>query len=520
MMYFVGSGIASLAGAAYLLRDANVAGDQITIFEEEPELGGALDAHGDAASGYFMAGSRMFEDQYVCTWDLFDAIPSRSDPTISVTRETKRAKVDAPWYNHARLISADGSIRPFHSLGFDSHERIEILALMALPESMLNGKRITDCFDTRFFTTNFWFEWSTLFAFQSWHSAIEFRRYLLRFIHHFSTIDTQQGIYRTRFTQYDSMVVPLVTWLRAHGVVIQNHTTVTGIGFASTGTAITAESLTCTVDGVPKTIAIAGDDRVFVTNGSMTANKAFGSTTAVPAFDRSTSNPAWALWSSLAAGRPEFGDPAVFDGHIEESVWESFTVTQPDGELLELIRDMNGSPTGTGGLMTFVDSNWLITLSIFSQPFFPDQPAGTFVWWGYGLHVDAIGNYVKKRMDACTGAEILEEVLGHLHITDRKAAILAAATVIPCMMPFITSQFLVRKAGDRPAVVPHGSTNLAFIGQYAEQPEDVVFTVEYSIRSAQLAVYSLCGVDKKPIPVYQGAHDPKVLLEGVATLHR
>jgi oleate hydratase len=87
-------------------------------------------------------------------------------------------------------------------------------------------------------------------------------------------------------------------------------------------------------------------------------------------------------------------------------------------------------------------------------------------------------------------------------------------------MPYITSQFLVRKAGDRPLVVPKGSTNLAFLGQYAELPDDVVFTVEYSVRSAQIAVDTLMKLDKKPSPIYKGLHDPKVVLEALQTLGR
>jgi oleate hydratase len=123
-------------------------------------------------------------------------------------------------------------------------------------------------------------------------------------------------------------------------------------------------------------------------------------------------------------------------------------------------------------------------------------------------------------MKDCTGKEILEEVLGHLKFNDDKERILASSTVIPCMMPYITSQFLVRKHGDRPDVVPKGSTNLAFIGQFAELPDDVVFTVEYSVRSAQIAVYTLLNLDKKPSPIYKGQHDPKVLWEALKTLHR
>jgi oleate hydratase len=518
--YLVGSGIASLACAAYLIHDANVAGGDIVIFEESQEFGGALDARGDAASGYFMSGSRMFEHKYTCTFDLLSFIPSGSDPTISVTEETNRAEAQSPWHNRARLVDRDGRITDFHKLGFNDRDRLDLFAIFATSEKALAGKRIADCFSEHFFETNFWFEWCTLFAFQRWHSAIELRRYLLRFIHHFSTIDTQAGVYRTNYNQYDSIVVPLVTWLKNRGVEIRLGTTVEDLDFAAAGPHITVESIRCTQGDSPLTIPVTSSDFVFVTNGSMTANKTFGSLTVAPAIDRSRRSGAWRLWERIARGRPQFGNPSTFDAHIDESLWESFTVTVDDPLFFRLVQNFTGNEAGKGGLLTFTESNWLLTLSIFHQPFFANQPSDAFVWWGYGLFHDKRGNYVDKTMPECTGREILEEVLGHLHVGEHRDAILAASNVIPCMMPYITSQFLVRGPGDRPKVVPDGSTNLAFVGQYAEQPDDVVFTVEYSIRAAQTAVYTLLKLDKKPPPVYKGAHDPRVLLESMLTVYR
>jgi oleate hydratase len=518
--YFVGSGIASLAGAAYLIRDGAVAGSDIVIFEESREFGGALDAHGNSQAGYFMSGSRMFEHKYNCTFDLMSSIPSLDDPRISVTEDTNLAESESPWHDKARLVDAEHRITNFHALGFTERDRIDLVALMATPEKALDSKRISDCFAEHFFDTNFWFEWCTLFAFQRWHSAIEFKRYLLRFIHHFSTIDTQEGVYRTRYNQYDSMAVPLVKWLRERGVAIRFEATVKNLGFATDGPPVTVESIDCSEAGNANDIAVKPNDRVFVTIGSMTADKTFGSMSSVPALDRGKRSGAWQLWETLARGRPEFGNPAVFDDHIAESVWESFTVTTSDPTFFELMANFSGSEAGEGGLITFKDSNWLITLSIFHQPFFPKQSEGVFVWWGYGLFNDRPGNYVAKTMAECTGREILEEVLGHLKFDDRKEAILDSSNVIPCVMPYITSQFLVRKAGDRPNVVPDGSTNLAFLGQFSEVPSDVVFTVEYSIRSAQIAVYALLKLDRKPTPMYEGSHDPRVLFEALETLHR
>jgi oleate hydratase len=122
-------------------------------------------------------------------------------------------------------------------------------------------------------------------------------------------------------------------------------------------------------------------------------------------------------------------------------------------------------------------------------------------------------------MSACNGREIMTEILGHLHLEAQTTRILDASICIPCMMPFITSQFLPRSKGDRPQVIPEGSKNLAFVGQYCELPDDVVFTVEYSVRSAQTAVYSLLGLEKEPPPVYKGHYDPRVLLEAFMALH-
>jgi oleate hydratase len=518
--YLVGSGIASLAAAAYMIRDGNVSGSDIVIFEEQNDPGGALDAHGSPEDGYFMSGSRMFEHKYNATFDLFSFIPSVSNPLISVKEETELAEKDAEWHNKARLVDGSGKIIDFHTLGFSEKDRIELVALMATPETLLDSKRISDWFRSKFFETNFWFEWCSLFAFEQWHSAIEFRRYLLRFLHHFSTIDTQENVFRTRYNQYDSMAVPLVKWLREKGVQFRMQTLVTDLEFKAAGDAITVSAIHSKSAGIDNRILLGEEDLVFVTNGSMTADKTFGSLTIAPAMESHDCSGAWRLWEKLAEGRPAFGNPAVFNTHISESSWESFTVTMSDPLFFELMQDFSGSEAGKGGLITFKDSNWLLTLSIFHQPFYVDQPAGVFVWWGYGLYHDRPGNFIKKTMAECTGREILEEVIAQLRFSEHKDRLLATAKVIPCMMPYITSQFLVRKRGDRPDVVPNGSTNLAFIGQFSELPDDVVFTVEYSVRSAQIAVETLLKLEMKPSPLYKGEYDPHVLFDALKTLHR
>ena len=518
--YFVGSGIASLAGAVYLIHDGHVMGADIVIFEESSQFGGALDAHGNDASGYFMSGSRMFEEHYNATFDLLSMIPSVDDPTISAKEETVRAAAKDPWHANTRLVNRDGEVVPSHSMGFTERDRVDLLALIARPEMTLDGKRVTDCFAETFFQSNFWFEWCSLFAFEPWHSAIEFRRYLRRFIHHFSTVDTQEGVFRTKYNQYDSIAVPIVRWLRGQGVQFRMKTRVTDLRFAPGAGTTTVDRISLQVDGAASEITVEPNDKLFVTLGSMTADKKFGSMTTPATLDTSDGSGAWKLWETIADGRPEFGNPKNFDGCTSESSWESFTVTTTDPLFFELMAKFSKNEPGKGGLITFKDSSWLMTLSVFAQPFFVGQSEGTYVWWGYGLFHEKQGDYMKKTMAECTGSEILEEVIGQLHFEEHKAAIMATSTVIPCMMPYITSQFMVRKASDRPLVVPEGSVNLAFLGQYVELPNDVVFTVEYSVRSAQIAVDTLLNLESRPSPFYKGLYDPKVVLQALETMHR
>ncbi|MCZ4119713.1 oleate hydratase [Streptomyces sp. H39-S7] len=516
--YLVGSGIASLSAAAFLIREGGFSGADIVILEEQDREGGSLDAAGSPETGYTMRGGRMFEVHFECTYDLLSSIPSLDDPSKSVTEDTFAFHEDFAWDDHARLVDAEGKVIDAHSMTFSERDRLELVKCVATPEKLLDGKRISDCFHEEFFTTNFWAMWCTTFAFEPWHSAIEFRRYLNRFVHLFKTFDTMSGIYRTKFNQFDSIVRPLLKWLTDQGVTVQLDTRVTDLALAP-GNALTVETITWVRGGKTEVTTLDTGDLAVVTNGSMTANSTLGTTDAAPVLDTTTTDGSWQLWETLAAKRPGLGNPSVFDSSTEDSTWESFTVTTKDPVFFQLMEKFSGSEAGKGGLITFKDSSWLLTIVLNHQPHFREQPEDTFVWWGYALFPDKQGDFVRKPMSRCTGREILDEVLQHLRF-EQRPQILDGSVVLPAMMPYITSQFLVRQAGDRPQVVPAGSTNLAFIGQYAEVPDDVVFTVEYSVRTAWTAVAGLLGLDRRPPPVYKGQHDPKVLVEALQTLHR
>ena len=511
--FMVGSGIGSLAAAAFMIRDGGMAGRDIAIYETMPVLGGSLDGGGNAPDGYTLRGGRMLTtDNYECTWDLFKTIPSLTDPGRSVYDETIAFNEPNKPHSQARLIDKHRAIMDVASMGFSLADRIELFKLVEADEARLGSSRITNWLSPPFFETRFWFMWATTFAFQPWHSAVEFRRYLHRFMLEFSRIETLAGVKRTVFNQYDSLVRPLRTWLEAQGVRMATGCTVIGFELAGDGGKIVVKGIRMMQNGAGATVAVQDGDLVIFQNGSMTDASSFGSMTKAPPHLTKAESGGWRLWEALAEGRPEFGNPSAFNSSIPESFWESFTVTLHDTAFFDKMEALSGNRAGTGGLVTFKDSNWLMSIVLAHQPHFIGQPAGVQVFWGYALHPDRIGDFVAKPMSDCNGHEILQELCGHLNFD---LATVASANCIPCRMPYITSMFMPRAPGDRPLPVPAISKNLAFVSQFVEIPDDVVFTVEYSVRAAQMAVYQLLGISRAVPPVLHHDQSIKVKLDAL-----
>lgn len=506
-----------MAAAAFMIRDGDAPGHHITIFEELGLAGGSLDGSGSAEAGYVLRGGRMLESEYLCTFDLFSSIPTL-DGLQTVAQETLAWNETMKTSSKARLVR-DGRRQTAPRFELAEHYILKLEWLAIEPEAMLGRTRINDQFDASFFKTDFWFMWCTTFAFQPWHSAVEFKRYLVRFAHMVSGFNRLEGILRTRYNQYDSMVRPLQKWLEARGVVFEFDTRVTDLRLRDHNGGFEVEAILLDRPGGSEEIAVVASDYVMVTLGSMTEASSLGDMETAPDLLGKSHGGAWPLWEKLADGRPEFGRPSSFDDHIGKSKWVSFTTTLRDPSFLRTVRDLTGNAPGEGGLITFPDSAWLASIVVPYQPHFIGQPDDVEVFWGYGLNVDRPGDFVAKPMSACTDREIMTEIIGHLRMASDTPQILSKITCIPCMMPFITSQFLPRSPRDRPEVIPSGSRNLAFMGQFCELPDDVVFTVEYSIRSAQTAVYALLGLRREPPPVYKGEFDPRVLLKAFRALH-
>ena len=495
--WLIGGGIGSMAAAAFMIRDGGMAGKNITILEVNPTLGGSLDGAGNAEDGYSLRGGRMLTtDNYECMWDLFKSIPSLAHEGQSVFEETVAFNKQHKPNSMARLVDSRRAKVPVASMGFSMHDRAELLKLSMTDEETLGNSRITDWLSPDFFETEFWYLWVTTFAFQPWHSAVELKRYLHRFMLEFTRIDTLAGVKRTVFNQYDSLVLPLQTWLKTHEVQFVTDCLVTDLDHAPDAAVFAVTGIRCLRAGKSDTIAVGADDLVFFQNASMTDASSLGSMTSAPNPLTTKDSGGWTLWEKLAQGRPAFGNPAVFNSSIAQAVWESFTVTLKSPLFFDQIKDFSGNEAGTGGLITFKDSNWLMSIVLAHQPHFINQPENVRVFWGYALLPDRIGNFVAKSMADCTGAEILQELCGHLRFD---AETVEAANCIPCRMPYITSMFMPRRRADRPRPVPKGSKNLAFVSQFVEIESDVVFTVEYSVRAAQMAVYELLRIDR-PIP--------------------
>ena len=496
--YFVGAGLASLAGAAFLIRDAQLSGENIIIFEELALPGGSMDGILDEHKGFIVRGGREMEAHFETLWDLFRSIPSLDTPDASVLDEMYWLHKKDPSRNPCRATEGRGDPIPHMAdLTLTPKAVEEMLKLALTPESALDDKRIDECFGEEFFASNFWLYWATMFAFEPWASAMEMRRYMLRFVHHIATLADLSSLRFTRYNQYESLIMPLVAWLEGKGVRFQYDTQVENIEVETAGGNKLARRLVMTVGGEPKTIEL-------------------------------TENGAWTLWKNLAAQHPAFGRPEKFCEDIPDANWTiSATVTLLDDKIVPWIEKMTGRDPRdgrivTGGPCNFKDSNWLYGYTMSRQPHFKAQDESQkLVVWLYGLFSDKPGNYVKKKIRECAGAELCEEWLFHMGVPVEDIPALArrSASTIPCNMPYITSYFMPRAMGDRPLVVPDGSKNLAFIGNFAETEKDTVFTTEYSVRTAMEAVYTLFNVDRGVPEVFASSFDVRVLMSSLYYLN-
>src|SRR5574344_122719 len=230
--YLIGSGLASLSAACFLVRDVQMPGAHIHIFEKNPIPGGALDGDQMTNVGYVMRGGREMDNHFECMWDLFRSIPSIETDGISVLDEYYWLNKDDPNYSLCRATVSQGlDAHTDKKFGLSDKGAMEILKLFMTPDEQLYNKRITDVFDDEVLSSNFWLYWRTMFAFENWHSALEMKLYLQRFVHHIGGLPDFTALRFTKYNQYESMILPMTRYLQAHGVVFHYGTQVVNVAF-------------------------------------------------------------------------------------------------------------------------------------------------------------------------------------------------------------------------------------------------------------------------------------------------
>ena len=524
--YIIGTGLAGLSAAFYLVRDGRMKGEHIHLLEKLDLAGGSCDGRKDITKGFYMRGGREMDNHFECMWDMFRSVPSIETPDISVLDEYYWLNKHDPNYSLCRAtINCGEDAHTDKLFKLDRESAMALSKLFLTPEKALENKKISDVLPESFWKTNFWLYWQTMFAFQKWSSALEMKRYLCRYVHHIDGLPDFSALRFTKYNQYESMILPLIKYLKNNGVKIDYGIDVKNVIFKSKQNKKVATKIVYENDGETKEIDLTEDDLVFITNGCCTDTSCYGDQDNDPDLSiiKNGKGESWDLWKSIAsqASNGEFGNPDKFCNHVDKTNWMSATIEVSDDDIIKHIinickRDPREGKVTTGGIVTVKDSmeNWYLSWTINRQPQFKSQNKNSVLVWLYALNTNKSGNFVKKPIKECTGKEVCEEWLYHIGLPineiEKYADICNTTT---CYMPYINAFFQPRKEKDRPLVVPKNSVNFAFVGQFAETPRDTIFTTEYSIRTAMEAVYTLLKVDRAVPEVWGSKYDVRELLK-------
>ena len=525
--YIIGTGLAALSAACYLVRDGQMKGEHIHIFEKDPIPGGACDGFEYPGVGYVMRGGREMDNHFEVMWDLFRSIPSIETEGVSVLDEYYWLNKEDPNYSLCRAtVNCGEDAHTDKKFAVSDKAQMEIMKLFFTPDEDLYDKRIDEFFDDEVFDSNFWLYWRTMFAFENWHSALEMKRYIKRYIHHIGGLPDFTALRFTKYNQYESMILPMVKYLEKAGVAFHYNTRVANVEFQVESDRKQATRIEIVTEGETRYVDLTEDDLVFITNGGCVENSAMGSQNTPAPYDPEIKpGGGWDMWRRIAAQSPDFGNPDKFCYDSELCNWMSATVETLDQRIIPYIknickRDPFTGKVVTGGIVTVKDSSWLLSWTINRQPQFRTQPKDHCLVWVYALFNDRPGDYIKKPMRDCTGKEICMEWLYHIGVPENQIEELAenSANTVPVMMPYIDAFFMPRNDTDRPKVVPDGAVNFAFIGQFAETARDTIFTTEYSMRTGMEAVYTLLDVNRGVPEVWGSTYDVRDLLNATVKL--
>ena len=529
----IGAGLSNMAAAVYLIQEGKWSGDQITFY--------ALDNYGsndgsptqdvkddywnknhpmENQKGYIARGGRMLNYRtYVDLMDLLDQVPSMTEPGLTAAEDTRQFDAAHPTYDKARLLTGGQGIVDGGKLGLNNKSRKLLTQLIMMPDSQeekLDNITIADYFkdNTEFFESNFWFMWETTFAFRTRSSAQELRRYMHQMIYEFTQIEHLVGVNRTRYNQYESIMKPLINYLEKEGCHIvlnrrvvdwkfkdskmQDEITVTGLHMVNTKT------------DENEFVPVDDDTAVIFTNGSITDSATLGDFN-TPAAENMDYGAASSLWKKASDHFYNLGNPDKFFADRDASEWVSFTLTTKNHLLLNEIARITTQEPGNA-LNSFISTEPVtplgqkdVTMSIVvhHQPHFTSQKPNETVLWGYFLYPRRHGEIIDKPYIEMTGKEMLQELIGQLskvdpgpiNISDKEEEIMdSVINCIPVYMPYASALFNNRAKSDRPKVIPKHSTNLAFTGEFVEQPYQMIFTENSAVRSGEIAAFHFAGI--------------------------
>ena len=529
----IGAGLSNMAAAVYLIQEGKWSGDQITFY--------ALDNYGsndgsptqdvkddywnknhpmENQKGYIARGGRMLNYRtYVDLMDLLDRVPSMTEPGLTAAEDTRQFDAAHPTYDKARLLAGGQGIVDGGKLGLNNKSRKLLTQLIMMPDSQeekLDNITIAEYFkdNPEFFESNFWFMWETTFAFRTRSSAQELRRYMHQMIYEFTQIEHLVGVNRTRYNQYESIMKPLINYLEKEGCHIvlnrrvvdwkfkdskmQDEITVTGLHMVNTKT------------DENEFVPVDDDTAVIFTNGSITDSATLGDFN-TPAAENMDYGAASSLWKKASDHFYNLGNPDKFFADRDASEWVSFTLTTKNHLFLNEIARITTQEPGNA-LNSFISTEPVtplgqkdVTMSIVvhHQPHFTSQKPNETVLWGYFLYPRRHGEIIDKPYIEMTGKEMLQELIGQLskvdpgpiNISEKEEEIMGSViNCIPVYMPYASALFNNRAKSDRPKVIPKHSTNLAFTGEFVEQPYQMIFTENSAVRSGEIAAFHFAGI--------------------------
>lgn len=529
----IGAGLSNMAAAVYLIQEGGWSGDAITFY--------SLDDHGsndgapvsettdeywnknhplENTKGYVARGGRMLNYRtYVDLMDLLGRIPSATEPNMTAEEDTRSFDAQHRTFDKARLLEGSKGILDAGHLGFNNKDRLLMTKLIMMPDSeeeKLDNVSIAEYFkdDPHMFQTNFWYMWETTFAFRTQSSAQELRRYMHQMIYEFTQIEHLVGVNRTRYNQYESIMLPLINYLKAQGCHIILNRRITDLDFKETQMTdeitVTGMTMTNTETDEVEHVTVDDDTAVIFTNGSITDSATLGDYN-TPAAENMDYGAAAGLWKQVASKFYNLGNPDKFFADRNASEWVSFTLTTKNHILLNEIERITTQIPGNA-LNSFLSTKPITPLGqkdvnmsivVHHQPHFTTQKPNEAVIWGYFLYPRRNGEFVDKPYIEMTGKEMLQELIGQLskvdpdpiNIREKEAEIMdSVINNIPVYMPYASALFNNRAKTDRPEVIPEHSTNLAFTGEFVEQPYQMIFTEQSAVRSGEIAAYHFAGI--------------------------